>query len=100
MIEEIRAKVAAGAFEFSRHATDQSILRQITVQEVREAIENAEIIEEYPDDKYAPSCLILGFTSSGRALHIQCSHPARPILKVITLYQPDPAAWIDNKVRR
>ena len=100
MIEQIRAKILAGKFEFTRHATDQSILRQITVQEIRDAVENGEIVEDYPEDKYAPSCLILGFTKSGRPLHVQCSHPARLIIKVITLYQPDPALWVDYKVRR
>jgi len=29
MIEEIHAKIQAGQFEFSKHAVDQSILRQI-----------------------------------------------------------------------
>jgi len=62
MIEHIRGKIRAGQFEFSRHAVDNSILRRISVQEVREALENGEIIEDYPDDKYGPSCLVLGFT--------------------------------------
>jgi hypothetical protein len=100
MIEQVRAKIASGEFELTRHAVDQSILRKINVAELRDAIQNAEVIEDYPDDKYGPSCLMLGFTSAGRPLHIQCSHPTRPILKIITLYQPDPALWIDNKVRR
>jgi hypothetical protein len=100
MIEQISAKITSGEFEFTRHALDQGILRHISVQEVRDAIQNAEVIEDHPDDKYGPSCLVLGFTNSGRPLHIQFSYPSRPILKVITLYQPDPALWIDNKVRR
>lgn len=100
LIEPLRIKVMAGEFEFTRHALDQGILRHITVQEVRDAIQNAEVIEDYPDDKYGPSCLVLGFTQKGRPLHIQFGYPSRPILKVITLYQPDPALWIDNKVRR
>ncbi|MGZ9165390.1 MAG: DUF4258 domain-containing protein [Anaerolineales bacterium] len=100
MIEQIQAKISADEFEYTRHATDQSILRQITVQDLRDAIENGEIIEDYPDDKYAPSCLILGFTKSGRPLHVQCSHPSRPIIKVITLYEPDPTLWVDYKIRR
>ena len=100
MIEQIQAKISADEFEYTRHATDQSILRQITVQDLRDAIENGEIIEDYPDDKYAPSCLILGFTKSGRPLHVQCSHPSRPIIKVITLYEPDPTLWVDDKIRR
>ena len=62
MIEEIREKLSTGQFEFSKHAVDLSILRQVTLQDMRETITDGEIIEDYPDDKYGPSCLILGYT--------------------------------------
>jgi len=100
MIEQIRAKIQAGQFEFSKHAVDRSILRVVSVQEMYEAVANGEIIEDYPDDKYGPSCLILGFTQAGRPLHIQYSYPSRPLVKIITLYEPDSAQWIDFRVRR
>jgi hypothetical protein len=57
MIEQLRSKIAANQFEFTKHALDQSILRSITVQDVREAIANGEVIEDYPKDKYGPSVL-------------------------------------------
>jgi hypothetical protein len=100
MIEEIRKKVAQNLFEFSQHAVDGTIIRRIAVQEVREVIANGEIIEDYPQDKYGPSCLILGFTQAGKPLHIQCSYPSRPLIKVITVYRPDPDLWIDFRVRK
>lgn len=100
MIEEIRQKVRQNQLEFSQHAVNESILRQISVQELREAMEQSEIIEDYPADKYGASCLLLGFTLINRALHIHCSYPSRPLLKIITLYEPDPNLWIDFKSRR
>ncbi len=100
LIDDIRAKVRAGNFEFSRHAVDQSIKRNISVGEVRSAIESGEIIEHYPDDKYGPSCLIWGMVPNGRSLHIQCSYPSRPVLKIVTLYEPDPEKWIDLRTRK
>lgn len=100
MINPLRQKIGSNQFEFTKHALDQSILRLISVQEVREAIENGEVIENYPDDKYGPSCLVFGTTKSGRPIHFQCSHPSRENVKIITLYQPDPEEWIDYKVRR
>jgi Domain of unknown function (DUF4258) len=51
MIDELRSKIAANQFEFTRHALDQSIVRGITVQELREAIENGEVIEDYEGRK-------------------------------------------------
>ena len=89
-----------GVFEFSQHATDLSILRYINVQELREAIAAGEVIEDYPNDKYGPSCLILGVTGRCRPIHVQCSYPSRPLIRIITLYEPDPALRIDYKERR
>lgn len=100
MIRDIRRKIADGQFEFSKHAVDQSIVRRITVSELREAIVAGEVIEDYPDDKYGPSCLIFGVTLSARPIHIQCSYPVRPILKIVTLYEPDPDLWSDYRKRR
>ena len=100
VIDEIRDRIADGLFEFSQHAVDQSIMRHIRVQELREAVAVGEIIEDYPDDKYGPSCLVFGVTLLNRPLHIQCSYPSRPVVKIITLYEPDPQRWVNFKVRR
>ena len=100
MIDEIRRRVARGDFELSQHAVDQAIIRHISVQELREAIVGGEVIEVYPEDKYGPSCLIFGMTRVGRPIHIQCSDPSRPIVKIVTVYEPNPAIWIEFKVRR
>jgi len=70
IIQQIRNKIRKNEFEFSKHATDQSIIRRISVAEVRQAIASGEVIEDYPDDKYGPSCLISGFTQAERPLHI------------------------------
>ena len=101
MIDEIRMKIKTRQYEFSKHAVDQSIIRDISVAEVEEAIVGrSEIIEDYPEDKYGPSCLILGITKTGRRLHVQCSYPSRPLVKIVTLHQPDPDLWVDFRIRR
>ena len=101
MIDGIRIKIRTRQYEFSKHAVDQSIIREISVAEVEEAIgSRSEIIEDYPEDKYGPSFLILGFTKTDRPLHVQCSYPSRPLVKIITLYQPDPDLWIDFRIRK
>ncbi len=101
MLEEIRSKMLRRQYEFSKHTVDQSLIRNISVDEVEEAISGrCEIIEDYPDDKYGPSCLILGFTKAGRPLHLQCSYPSRPLIKIITLYEPDPNLWADFRIRK
>jgi len=100
LIDNIRQKVEVGLFEFTKHAVDQSIIRRISVDDVKWIIANGEIIEDYPEDKYGPSCLIFGRTEGRRPIHIQCSYPSRPIMSIITLYEPDPLRWIEFKIRR
>ena len=100
MIDDIRDKITSDQFELSQHAVDQSIVRHISVQDLREAIDVGEVIEDYPTDKYGPSCLVFGVTLARRPLHIQCSYPSRLLVKIITLYEPDSQRWVDFKVRR
>lgn len=100
ILKNIQQKFHNELVEFSKHAVDQSIIRDISVQEVYQAIAGGEIIEDYPNDKYGPSCLILGKTNKGRILHIHCSYPSRELVKIITLYEPDPVRWIEYKQRR
>ena len=72
MLDDIRYKIARREYEFSKHAVDQSIIRDISVHEIEEAISSrSEVIEAYLDDKYGPSCLIPGFTREGKPMHLQ-----------------------------
>jgi len=101
MLKEIQKKVRLQQYELSKHAVDQSIIRQITISELEDTlIAKAEIIEDYPEDKYGSSCLILGFTNISRPLHVLCSYPSRPLLKIITVYEPDSNMWINFRTRR
>jgi len=59
-LEEIRRQLFLGEFEFSRHALKRVVERNISELEIKEVGKNAKIIEEYTDDKYTSSCLLLG----------------------------------------
>jgi len=71
--------------------------RGIPTDEIEEAMGGAEIIEEYPDDKYGPSLLLLGVTRNGRALHVQVAWSR---MRIVTVYEPDPQEWSDWRTRR
>jgi hypothetical protein len=86
-IEGIRGKILEGDYKFSEHAIKRMIERKIQRNEIEEVIFSGEVIEEYPDDKYSPSCLIYGKTDLSRKLHIQVSLP--PKIVIITAYEPD-----------
>ena len=97
-IRSIQNKIQQSNYKFSDHAVKQMIERSIDRYEVEDAICSGEIIEEYPDDKYSPSCLIYGKIKSGRDLHVQVSFI--PKVVIITTYEPDPEEWINCQIRR
>jgi hypothetical protein len=99
-LNDIRYRLREGQFEFSRHALKRAVERNISDAEIREAGEALDIIEDYPEDKYSPSCLGLGFTRNNRPLHLQVCYSNADIVKIITLYEPNPAEWIEYRIRR
>jgi len=71
----------------------------ITTNEIKEAIYDGEIIEEYPEDARGESCLVL-HSHQKHALHVICS-PKSEYLAIITAYIPAPDQWSsDFKIRR
>jgi len=92
--------MGAGRFDVSKHAFKRAVERNISEEEIRTAGAQTEIIEEYPEDKYSPSVLMLGFTSAGRPLHIQVSSANSDAIRIITLYEPDPSEWAEFRKRR
>ncbi|MHA1574053.1 MAG: DUF4258 domain-containing protein [Alphaproteobacteria bacterium] len=95
----LRQCFAERTYLLTAHASDRAAQRGIISREIEEAVADGEIIEDYPDDKYGPSCLLLGYTKAGRALHVQVSYP--PAVKVITVYEPLPDQWDESfRVRK
>lgn len=99
-ISQIRRQIAQGQYRLSRHAAARAIERNIGQREIVDAGAHANVIEEYPHDKYSPSCLLLGFTKTGRPLHLQVSCADAGAVKIITLYEPRAEDWLDYSRRR
>lgn len=97
-VSQLRQCFTDKSYLLTAHASNRAVQRAIRSQEIEQAVAAGEVIEDYPDDKYGPSCLLLGTTENGRALHVQCSYP--PNVKVITVYEPSPDEWeADLKTR-
>ena len=98
-LAQLRSLFAGKHYLLTAHASNRAAVRDILSDEIEFAIANGQVIEDYPNDKYESSCLILGHTQSGRLLHIQVSYP--PMVKVVTIYEPSPAEWeSDFKTRK
>lgn len=102
MLEAVRA--CFDQAQYRTHALEAMVERGISRAEIREALfsEGAEAIEEYPDDHYGACCLVLGWRSGTRPLHIVFG--LTPPGWVITLWDPslDPRQrWeADYRTRR
>ena len=99
---EIRHRLPHCRFtDHARREMDGEPLGIIHIEEVLQVLDTGEIIEEYPDDKPYPSCLLLGRTVVNRPLHIVCAPvQAEEKLIIITTYQPDPNRWQPDFKRR
>ena len=82
----------------TQHFLDKIELRDIKILDIKQAIINGEIIENYPDDYPYPSALVLGF-SDNKPLHIVAGIGS-DLLWLITAYYPDSDIWEDNNRTR
>ena len=73
--------------------------RMISPEDVRDVLENGEIIEYYTDDPRGPSCLMFSHKSKERPIHVVCA-PKDDYLVVITAYIPNLDEWDDTFKKR
>jgi len=84
----------------TQHLTNRCRERNIRLDDIQHAIRAGEIIEQYPDDFPHPSCLVLGSSCAGKALHVVVGI-ASEHLWVITAYFPTSNHWeSDHKTRK
>ncbi len=97
-IVEIKEKVKNDEYEISFHGEKERYAEDIALKEIETAVDNGEILEDYPDDPRGPSCLVLGH-SENRPLHIVCGCAPEGSVRVITVYVPKPPKWSDERTR-
>ena len=99
-ITDLQKLCENGSTRWTGHILKRLMQRGIFRASVVQAIRSGEIIEQYPDDYPYPSCLLLGTTEAGEALHIVCGIGEGKVW-LITAYHPDPDEWeSDLKTRR
>lgn len=78
---------------FRVHAVQRMAEREITIDDVRDVVQNGEVIRDYPDDTPYPSRLILGWCGT-RPLHVVAAdNDDDKQTIIITVYEPDPDLW-------
>lgn len=91
-ITDLRKYYESDAVLVSDHAAMRFRQRGLKVKDIRCAVNNGEIIEQYPEDFPFPSCLILGKAPDERYIHVVMSDEGS-VSRIITAYYPDPNKW-------
>ena len=100
-VDNIIDAVRHNRIKITDHADEEAENDQLTFDEVYFSVLNGEVIEDYPDDKPYPSCLIYGRTFSGDPIHsVWAFNEQSKWAVLITVYRPDPSQWIDWRKRR
>lgn len=87
--EWIRKQVIANQFYFSRHGDQERQNDNLTIAEVLDALKHGRIIESYANTGRGESCLVAGFTGTGKPVHVVCG-PRGSWLVLVTIYIPGP----------
>jgi len=99
-IAEIKMLCNQRALRWTNHVLIRLLQRGISTDDVVYAIQNGEIIEQYPADYPYPSCLVLGIGLNNNLIHVVCGLGSDE-LWLITAYYPNPDEWTnDLKTRK
>ena len=98
-IEKIRQNVRNGFYDVSKHAEEERRKDLLEVEDVKRAIFDGKIIEDYPNDPRGPSCLILGW-NRGVPIHVVCGEYPSGRTVIVTVYKPDDNLWDENFEKR
>jgi hypothetical protein len=86
--------------KWSVHCVERLQERDISIDDVENCIKCGEIIEDYPDDFPYPSCLIFGYDTKQKVLHVVVGTDNQ-FLYIITAYYPDTIKFMEDlKTRR
>lgn len=101
IINDITNAIQSNRIRITDHADEEAIADNLKLNDIFQSVFNGEVIENYPNDKPYPSCLIFGMTENDIPIHSVWAYNKENKWSVlITVYRPDPSLWIDWRVRR
>jgi hypothetical protein len=101
-INDIIESIKANRLRVTDHADEEAQDDILSFEEIFTSASGGEIIEQYPDDKPYPSCLVLGRNFKNEPIHSVWAYNNETKASVlITVYRPDPKKWMEDwKTRR
>ncbi len=100
-IDDIIEAIRTNRIRITDHADEEAHADNLTFEEIFFSVIQGEIIEDYPNDRPYPSCLIFGQNFSGEPIHsVWAYNEENKWTVLITVYRPDPNRWINWRERR
>lgn len=100
-IEQIVDAIRHDRVRITHHADEEAQADRLSYDEIFDSVIRGRLIEDYPDDKPYPSCLVYGNTFRGEPVHSVWAYNSETgWVVMITTYRSDPARWIDWQTRR
>ncbi|OFZ18300.1 MAG: hypothetical protein A2Z20_11690 [Bdellovibrionales bacterium RBG_16_40_8] len=102
IFSRIRELIEAGDVKISAHGYDELSSDGIFVKDVLANVNNANILEEYPEFPKGPCVLVLQKDARGKPIHVVWGIPkaANSPAVLVTAYRPDPNKWSKDFRRR
>lgn len=101
-LRRVQDLVARGEYLISRHGFRELVADDIVIQDVLAGVNQALLIEDYPDSRKEPSVLVLQRDRDNRPVHVMWGIPrsqGTPAV-LVTAYRPLPERWSDDFTKR
>jgi hypothetical protein len=83
-IENLINAIRNSRLRITDHADEEAVDDGLTFDEIYFSVIHDEVIEDYPNDKPYPSCLIIGNNFSGEPIHsVWAYNPVNPPLRFV-----------------
>ncbi len=100
-LDDVIEAILNNRVRITDHADEEAQADSLGFSEIYFSVLHGEIIEDNPNDKPFPSCLIYGETFSGESVHsVWAYNPANCWAVLITVYRPDPQRWTHGRQRK